>query len=251
LLQTHVQPVGLTLYHLAISHPSNAARLMLDYKGLAYRRVDVRPGSQPLLTRLHGFSKITVPALVLDGERVQGSCTISRALEEYKPGPPLYPSDPELRVAVEEAERWGERELQPVPRHVFRWALISEPTVLESFVSDFQRLRPAKLMAKLEARPLARFIAATGVNDERVQSDLLALPAMLKHIRELLDNGILGGERPNAADFQIATTLRAIDDFEDLRGLLDGGLSAYARTIWPETELHLPAVLPSHWLTQK
>lgn len=39
--------MGLTLYYMGISHPSNAARLMLDYKGLAYRRVDVRPGFQP------------------------------------------------------------------------------------------------------------------------------------------------------------------------------------------------------------
>jgi hypothetical protein len=52
--------------------------------------------------------------------------------------------------------------------HLYRWALISKPEVLESFVSEFQCLRPAKLVAKLEARPLARFMRATGVTDERV-----------------------------------------------------------------------------------
>ncbi|MGH2833089.1 MAG: glutathione S-transferase family protein [Solirubrobacteraceae bacterium] len=242
--------MGLTLYYMGISHPSNAARLMLDYKGLAYRRVDVRPGFQPFSTRLHGFSKITVPALELDAQRIQGSCAIAQALEQRKPDPSLYPSDPQLRAAVQEAESWDERALQPVPRHLFRWALISKPAVLESFVSDFQRLRPAKLVAKLQARPLARFIGATGVNDERVRADMRALPGMLEHVRELLDTGVLGSEQPNAADFQIATTLRAMDALEDLQGLLEDRLCSYARFIWPETELHLPSVLPPDWLPQ-
>ncbi len=240
--------MALTLYYMRISHPSNAARLMLDHKGLAYRRVDVRPGFQPFITRLHGFSKITVPALELDGQCVQGSRAIAQALEQHKPDPPLYPSDPRLRTAVQEAEMWGERELQPVPRHLFRWALISKPAVLESFVTDFQRLRPAKLVAKLQAIPLALFMRATAVNDERVRGDMRALPGMLEHVRELLDNGVLGGAQPNAADFQIGTTLRAMAALEDLRGVLDDRLCAYARSIWPQTELHLPSVLPSDWL---
>jgi len=239
--------VALTLYYLGISHPANAARLMLDYKGLAYRRVDVRPGSQALVTRLHGFRKLTVPALEIDGRRIQGSCAIAHALEEHKHDPPLYPSDPELRAAVMEAETWAERELQPVPRHLYRWALISKPEVLESFVSEFQRLRPARLVAKLEARPLARFIRATGVTDERVQADMHALAGMLERVGELLDAGVLGGAQPNAADFQIATTLRAMDALGDLRPLLQGRLADYARSIWPDTELHLPLVLPPDW----
>jgi glutathione S-transferase len=242
--------VALTLYYLGISHPANAARLMLDYKGLAYRRVDLRPGSQAIVTRLHGFRKLTVPALEIDGQRVQGSCAIARALEERKHDPPLYPSDPELLAAVTEAESWGERELQPVPRHLYHWALISKPEVLESFVAEFQRLRPAKLVAKLEARPLARFIRANGVTDERVRADMRALAGMLERVGELLDSGVLGGPQPNAADFQIATTLRAMDALDDLRPLLEGRLTAYARSIWPDTELHLPMVLPPDWAPQ-
>jgi hypothetical protein len=37
----------------------------------------------------------------------------------------------------------------------------------------------------VEARPLTRFIRATGVTDERVRADMLALPGMLDHVREL------------------------------------------------------------------
>jgi glutathione S-transferase len=238
---------SLKLYYVEVSHPANAARLMLDYKGLAYRRVDIRPGFQLIVTRMHRFKDITVPALTIDGERVQGSIPIARALERLKPDPPLYPSDPDLRVAVEEAEEWGERELQPVPRHLYRWALISKPELLAPFVAEFQRLRPAGPIARAQRPGLTRFMRAHGVTDERVRAEMQALPAMLERVTELLDAGVLGGERPNAADFQIATSLRAIECLADLRPLVEGRLDDYARSIWPETKIRLPAVLPPDW----
>lgn len=238
---------SLKLYYVEISHPSNTARLMLDYKGLAYRRVDIRPGFQLIVLRVHRFGDITVPALTIDGERVQGSIPIARALERLKPDPPLYPQDPDLRAAVEEAEAWGERELQPVPRRLYRWALISKPETLEPFVSEFQRLRPAGLMARAQRPGLTRFMRTHGVTDELVRSDMEALPGMLERVRGLLDAGVLGGEQPNAADFQIATTLRAIECLDDLRPLVEGRLDDYARSIWPNTKVRLAAVLPPDW----
>src|SRR3954470_21314796 len=104
---------------MAVSHPAQAARAMLEHKGIEYELVSVMPGSQPVALRLAGFRGRTVPALKLDGRKVQGSLAISRALEELQPDPPLFP--PDRREAVEEAEAWGERELQPLPRRFFRW----------------------------------------------------------------------------------------------------------------------------------
>jgi glutathione S-transferase len=239
--------VDLKLYYVEISNPANAARLMLDYKGLAYRRVDIKSGFQPIVLKLRRFDGITVPALTIDGRRVQGSLAIARALEELAPEPPLYPADPQLRAAVEEAEAWGERELQPVPRRLYRWALVAKPELLKPFVADVQGLRPAGLMAKLQARPLARFVRADGGTDERVRADMQALPGLLAHVEELLDQGVLGGERPNAADFQIATTVRSMDRVEDLRPLIAGRLDAYSRSIWRDPTVHLSAVLPPEW----
>ena len=37
----------------------------------------------------------TVPALRIDGEKVQGSRAIMRRLDELVPEPPLFPSDPD------------------------------------------------------------------------------------------------------------------------------------------------------------
>ncbi len=97
-----------TLYSVGPSHPGRTARLMLDHKGIEHRLVNLPPGSQPIALRALGFRGARVPALKIDGRRVQGSRRISRFLDELRPEPPLFPADPQRRAAVEEAERWGE-----------------------------------------------------------------------------------------------------------------------------------------------
>src|SRR3954451_15913687 len=117
--------MSVKLYGLAISHPSHAARAMLEQKGIDYERSTSPPLSQPIALRAAGFRGRKVPALKIDGRRVQGSLAISRAIEEMKPDPPLFPAD--RRTAVEEAEAWGEREFQPLPRRFFRWGVAYRP----------------------------------------------------------------------------------------------------------------------------
>src|SRR5215204_6142660 len=109
-----LQPMGITLYGTPPSPPSHSARLMLEHKGIDHKVVWLLPGMWPALLRTHGFRGGTVPAIKIDGRRIQGSRAISRALEEVQPEPPLFPSDPERRLQVEEAERWGDETLQNV-----------------------------------------------------------------------------------------------------------------------------------------
>ena len=68
-----------------------------------------------------------MPALKIDGRKVQGSREIARALERLQPEPPLFPADPEQRAAVEEAERFGDEELQHPIRQILWWALQARP----------------------------------------------------------------------------------------------------------------------------
>jgi glutathione S-transferase len=112
------------LYSLALSHPSHAARLMLELKGVDHEVVDLLPGVHPVQLRAYRFRRGTVPALKVDGQRVQGSVPISRFLERLTPLPPLFPDEPASRRAVEEAEAWGEKDLQPIPRRIFRWGTV-------------------------------------------------------------------------------------------------------------------------------
>src|SRR5438093_242352 len=95
---------ALTLYVIPGSHPSLMARLMIEHKRLPYRRVDLLPAVHRPLLRLMGFPGRTVPAMKIDGRRVQGTRAISRALDESQPAPPLFPEEEAARAAVIEAE---------------------------------------------------------------------------------------------------------------------------------------------------
>ena len=95
---------------------------MLEHKGIAYKRTDLLPVISKGALRALGFPGITVPAMKIDGRKMQGSREIARELDRLRPEPPLFPADPEKRVAVEEAERFGDEELQPPIRQILWWA---------------------------------------------------------------------------------------------------------------------------------
>ena len=111
-----------TLYTIPGSHPGTAAQLMLDHKGIPFKRTDLFPVVSKGVVRALGFPRNTVPAMKIDGEKVQGSRQIARELDRLQPDPPLFPADPEKRAAVEEAERFGDEELQHPIRQIIWWA---------------------------------------------------------------------------------------------------------------------------------
>src|SRR5215210_6994936 len=112
-----------------------AARLMLERKGIPYKRVDLVSAASHGLLRGFGFKGGTVPALKLDGgRRVQGSREISRELDIVKPEPPLFPADAAQRTKVEDAERWGDEVLQSVPRRLSWWAIRKDIKSVRSFL---------------------------------------------------------------------------------------------------------------------
>jgi glutathione S-transferase len=240
--------VPVTLYSLALSHPSQAARLMLEQKGIEHEVKDLFPGGHPAQLRLAGFRRGTVPGLKLDGRRVQGSLEISRALDELQPEPRLFPADPEQRRAVEEAEAWGERELQPMPRRMFRWGASRRQGLRVWMARDMGM--PAPTVVARAQKPLAHaFARMAGVSDERVRADITALPGQLDHVDRLIAGGVIGGDEPNAADFQIGTSVRVFLAYEDLRGLVEGRPAGeLAMRLLPRYPGPLPPFLPDEWL---
>ena len=239
--------MGATLYSLELSHPSQAARLMLERKGIEHRVKDLFPGAHPAQLRLAGFRGGTVPALELDGRRVQGSTRISRALEQARPEPRRVPADAGRRRAVEDAEAWGEREFQPVPRRLFRWGVSRRQDLRVWMVRDMGM--PAPRVAAAAQKPLAAWFAhMAGVSDERVRADLAALPAQLDRVDALIAEGVIGGPEPNAADYQIATTVRVLLAYEDLRaGLESRPAGQLAMRMLPRYAGPIPSFLPPAW----
>lgn len=238
-----------TVYGLAGSHPTKAALLMLDRKGIEWRRRDlVNVIDRPLL-RAMGFPGPTVPAIKLDGRKIQTTRAISRALDELVPDPPLFPADPERRSAVEDAERWGDEVLQPVPRRLSWGALTRDRSGMRSFVEGPIMGIPPKI-AVATAAPLvygsARINKAT---DDAVRADLMSLPALIDQVDDLIGNGVIGGGEPNAADFQILCSVRLLLCFDDLHPLLDGRpASEHAMRLVPDYPGRIPPVYPADWL---
>lgn len=224
-------------------------RLMLEHKGIAYRRVDLIPALHKPALRALRFGATTVPALRVDGRPIQGTLEISRALDELVPQAPLFPGEAGARRRVEEAERWGEGVLQPVPRRLSWWAVRRRPSDGRSFLEGARLGLPIGVAAVF-IRPVAAIEAAiNAATDDSVQADLTQLPALLDHVDELVSEGVLGGAEPNAADFQIATSVALLASFDDLRPGLDGraGLDL-ARGLVPEFPGRVGPVFPASWL---
>ena len=235
------------LYTIKLSHPGHAARLMLEHKRIEHRVTTFPAGLHPLLVRLAGFRGHTVPVLKLEGRRIEKSLVIARELDRVKPEPGLYPADAAARARVEDAERWGEAELQPMPRRMFRWALTQQREARE-WTARFEGMPAPGLQARTNV-PLVRLFAdAVGASAERVRQDLAELPAKLDRADELVADGTLSLEQPNAATFQIGTSIRALCLFPQLEPLLAGRPSGdIAHSVLPEYP-QSPAELPSEWL---
>jgi glutathione S-transferase len=236
------------LYSLSLSHPSHAARLMLERKGIDHDVHDLLPGMHPIQLRLAGFRGGTVPALRIDGRRIQGSLAISHELDAIQAEPALFPADPERRAAVKRAEAWGEREVQPIPRRIFRWAVTRDPD-LRRWLAKEAGMPVPRLMAALNI-PVARYFARkVDANDAEVRADLAALPATLDRADVLVAEGTIGGEAPNAADYQIGTAIRVLLAFEDLHPVVVNRPSAdLALRLLPQYPGPIPPVLPPAWI---
>jgi glutathione S-transferase len=244
-----VQAVDAKLYVIPASHPSRTAQMMLELKGIAYKRVDLMPVISKGALRAFGFPGITVPALKIDGRKVQGSTEIARELDRIRPDPPLYPAEPEQHAAVEAAEAWGDEVLQGVVRRVLWNGLRRDRSPLVSYSEGAHLGVPIGLAVKTAAPLIAVSVRLNEATDENVRADLAALPGMLQRIDDWIAEGVLGGERVNAADLQIATGLRLLITMRDVRPAIEGRPAGeLAMRIVPDYPGDFPPVLPKPWL---
>lgn len=238
-----------TLYVVPGSHPSRAALLMLQHKGIEYRRVDLVPALHRVLLKVMGFPGNTVPALRIDGDRFVGSKRIARVLDERFPAPPLYPEEAARRASVEEAELWGESVLQPVPRRLAWWVMRRDRSLAATFQVGAKLPVPAPLATLF--LPVVAFAASrfNGSTDDAVKADLKSLPDLLDRVDALLAQGTIGGETCNAADFQIGTSVRLLAAFEDLRAMVEARPAGqHAHRVVPDHPGRFPKALPREWL---
>ena len=233
-----------TLYVIPGSHACRSAMLMLEHKGVPYRRVDFVTLLHPVASRLHGFDAGgqmrtaagkrpfglrfgdrlgTVPGLKAGDRRISTNHRIARFLDEEHPEPPLFPAHPAERARVEEAERWANETLQMAARRIPGAAIARDP---KSYARSAGNGRMGHLLYKHELTRrlviprLARGVFATSARPER--DPVQELPALLDRIDAWIAEGVLGGQELNAADFMIAPSLALILYRHDVMPMFEG-----------------------------
>jgi glutathione S-transferase len=227
------------LYVILGSHACRTGMLLLEHKGIEYERVELFTGLHPFLLRFRGFKRDkapardiggrrtqmlatadrmgTVPALQMNGDRVETNREIARYLERQQPDPPLFPSDPERRQAVEEAESWGSEVFQMVARRLLLAASL-HPDVMVNGANDgrlgplLYRSRSVRLQG---TRMIARFVFRA--NRQAEQELLASLPGHFDRIDGWIESGLLNGAELNAADLMIAPSLALLTYRSDVR----------------------------------
>src|ERR1700722_8560653 len=208
-------PATLTLHAVPPSHPCMTVAAALELKGLEFERVDF-PHTERLerMEEIYGEGNSTVPGLLIDEQPVHGSRAILARLEQLEPEPTLFPSE-----AVREAERWGDEELQDLGRCLPWGAMYFRPEAMGTFAGGEPLDGPGTDFA-------IKFVRATwryhGITAARLHDDLAELPAKIAHIEQLAQEGTLDGEQANAADLQIAATIRVLLPLGDLAPLFEG-----------------------------
>ncbi|MDX6581037.1 MAG: glutathione S-transferase [Solirubrobacterales bacterium] len=247
-----------TLYAIPGSHACETGALMLEHKGIEYRRVDFWPGVHSLMVRMRGFPGKgqtrmlgdakptfsvrmgdrlgTVPALKLGDERLQTNHAIARRLDELDPEPPLFPADPAQRAKVEEAEGWADDPFQMFARRLTLAAVLHGPDAL------YDRGGKGRLGALLwhndrmrlhGSRMLAKRVFSANPDTERKMLD--ELPEQLDRIDGYIADGVLGGERLYAPDYAVASSLAILSYRKDLRPLIDARpAGALVDRVWAE-----------------
>jgi glutathione S-transferase len=241
-------PKKIKLYMFPGSNSSLIGQLMLDHKGIDYKLVKLPPGLHAFIMLALGFETMGVPAIKWNGRRVQGTRSISRALDEIEPARPLFPSDPAERKAVQDAERWGE-ELQNATRRVFYAAARRDRKAFRSVIIA-GRAFPMRVFLRVGSGPIIRLASgAHRATEDAAREDVALLPDRLDQIDAWIAQGVLGGAELNAADFQIGVNVSAMLACEDLVPFVAGRpAQALARRVLPEYGGRVGQILPSEWL---
>jgi glutathione S-transferase len=85
--------------------------------------------------------------------------------------------------------------------------------------------------------------------DETVRATLASIGPALDEVDRLIAAGVIGGEQPTAADFQIGASVALLMAFEDVgAAIADRPAAALARRLYPWYPGHVRPSFPPEWL---
>ncbi len=194
----------LELYQFELSQYSEKVRLILDYKQLNYRKIEVTPGIGQLeLLRLTGQKQVPV---LKDGDRyIVDSTEIAKYLDEHYPERPIIPKEGIKRGLCLMMEEWADESIGLKGRKALFSAISQDQYFRRSLLPT---TTPDILRTLVEGVPSDVFKAlgfGVGYSPEAINQAIAQLKQDLEALCLILaERPYLTGDEPTLADLAVA-----------------------------------------------
>lgn len=194
----------LELYQFEMSHYAEKVRLILEYKGLDYRKINVTPGlGQMELVRMSGQRQ--VPVLKDGNEIIADSTAIAEYLDRTYPEKPIIPTEPKLRGLTLLMEQWADESIGLNARKCLIETMEKDPTfrtaVLPSDTPDFLKT----LISSVPSDLLGMLGIGVGFSPDVLKAGKDAMKRDLAALCFILsEQPYLVCDHPTLADFAVA-----------------------------------------------
>ena len=195
----------LELYQFELSPFAEKVRLVLDYKGLTYRKIEVVPGMGQLeLFRMSGQKQVPV---LKDGNTVIADSTaIALYLDKTYPDRPIIPTSPQQKATCLLLEQWADSSIGASGRTILLESLKSSnlrTSILPVGTPDLLR----NLVGAIPREAIDVLGLGLGLTPDSVRAAKAEMHRSLESICLLLaqnSGGYLTGDTPTLADLTVA-----------------------------------------------
>ena len=194
----------LELHQFEASHYSEKVRLILDYKQLSYRTIEVTPGlGQIDLYRLSGQRQ--VPVLKDGDEVIPDSSAIARYLDTKYPERPIIPTDPKKKGLCLMMEAWADESIGLNGRKAMIGAFNQHPNFRTALLPVATPDLVKKVVGAVPSDFLSLLGIGAGFGPDAVKSATEILRQDLEALCLILSTQpYLCGDQPTLADFAVA-----------------------------------------------
>jgi glutathione S-transferase len=190
------------LYQFELSSYAEKIRLVLDYKGLEYKKVEVTPAiGQVEVFQMSGQRQ--VPVIKDDGTVIADSTAIAEFLDRKYSDKPVIPADGKHRAQVMLMEQWADEVFGIHARKGLILSMSQNPSFRSALLPS---ATPDILKNLVSAIPSLDFLgnlgASVGMSPDKVKDEIRQNLSWLCGI--LSEQPYLTGSEPTLADFTVA-----------------------------------------------
>ncbi|MEM9772090.1 MAG: glutathione S-transferase family protein [Cyanobacteria bacterium P01_D01_bin.73] len=193
------------LYQFEFSSYCEKVRLILDYKGIEYRKIDVTPAvGQVDVYRLSGQRQVPV---LKDGEQVVADSTaIAKYLDETYPEKSIIPVEVKAKGLSLMMEEWADEAIVPNARKLVLLALRGDTEFRTGWLPSGTPDIVKNIIGSVPGEIFDAVGAGVGVGPDAIASAKRSLHQDLESLCLILsDSAYLTGNEPTLADFSVAS----------------------------------------------